>query len=550
MGFGRALAGPRHGALAFVALASAPLVWLALEGVARPASEPYPTGDYASIELYTRLAEHGAQRLGPESRFHIHHPGPVFFYAAAPVYALMGETPKGMEAAALVWNLAFLAALLRGAGRLAPNGGPVLAALLLGVLVQGRGLGFLLSPWNPHVAMLPFAVALLASARLATGDGRALPVLALAASAVVQNHVFWGLPLAFTGAASLLLCLWPAARRACRIPTGERGPKWGSLAATGAILALLWALPIVDELTGSYRNLHRMVSFRLNTEQPRPWGDTLAPTARGLSLAGEPVSSDGLTPAVQDGDGRRSLGISLTGSPSGVLIPVVLAIGGSLAARRRSAGAALALVAAVGLLSIPIAVRYAPGHALPPYQFQWGAMVSFAALLVAGAELLARSPRLSALASGALGASLLISMPVLLLTAAVWAQSTAGPVARDYRSPEIERITAEVKARVKEDVPGRRFLIRVARREDPAPVIGLILALDKAGLAFGVEPFGSFRIEGHFTPRGNEAAELLVGNLPPDPSARGVGVPGGLSVVWQVFGRSAPRVPVLQDESR
>jgi hypothetical protein len=39
------------------------------------------TGDYAALELYTRLAAQGRQLLGPYSRFGFHHPGPAYFYA-------------------------------------------------------------------------------------------------------------------------------------------------------------------------------------------------------------------------------------------------------------------------------------------------------------------------------------------------------------------------------------------------------------------------------------------------------------------------------------
>ena len=64
--------------------------------------------------------------------------------------------------------------------------------------------------------------------------------------------------------------------------------------------------------------------------------------------------------------------------------------------------------------------------------------------------------------------------------------------------------------------------------------MGLILALDKARVPFSVEPFGSCRIEGRFTPRGNEWAELLVGNLEARPGAVRLDATDGLSVVWQM----------------
>jgi len=122
-------------------------------------------------------------------------------------------------------------ALLRSASRLAPGTGPLLVALLLATFLHARGVGWLLSSWNPHVAMLPFGLSLLAAARLATGEGRALPLLVLAGSVVLQGHMVWAPPLVFAGGAALLLTLWPAARGVLRIPTRGGGPSAGAWAA-------------------------------------------------------------------------------------------------------------------------------------------------------------------------------------------------------------------------------------------------------------------------------------------------------------------------------
>jgi hypothetical protein len=98
----------------------------------------------------------------------------------------------------------------------------------------------------------------------------------------------------------------------------------------------------------------------------------------------------------------------------------------------------------------------------------------------------------------------------------------------------VERLTAAVKERAALDVGRRRFLLRVAPHEDQALAVGLILALDMARIPFSVEPFGSCRIEGRFTPRGNEWAELLVGNLEARPGAVRLDARDGISVVWQM----------------
>lgn len=546
-----ALLGPADTWLPALALMLPALVWLALEGRAYPPFERFMTGDYAKIELYTRLAAEGSQRLGTESRFHIHHLGPTFFYAAAPIYLLLGGTTKGMAVAALVWNLVFAVALVRGASRLAPGTGPIVTALLLAAFLEARGVGWLLSSWNPHLAMLPFGVALVACARLATGEARALPVLAVAGSVVLQGHMVWAPPLVFAGAAGLLLGLWPALRARLGVPTRGPGPGRAALLAAVALSGVLWALPVYDELTGSYRNLHRIVTMARDPYEPRPWRDSLGPSLRALELG-----RDGQAPGASFDWGARNEGfdprLSTGDAPGGVLgaatphelawaAALVLALVGCglLAARRRAATAALAWVALLAGIGLPVVARQSPGRELPWYLLQWGAMVTLVALLVVADELLQRVPALGRLARGWAGRALLLAVPVVLVTSAVRAQRAAGPVGRNPRSVTVEQLTAEIKARAAQDIGRHRFLMRVAPHEDQATAVGLVLALDKAKVPFGVEPFGSCRIEGRFTPRGDEWAELLVGNLEARPGAVRLGPAEGLSVVWQT--RLVPR---------
>jgi hypothetical protein len=554
-GVGHRLAGALFGAadvwLPAAVLILPGLVWLALAGRAYPPFEPFMTGDYAKIELYTRLAAEGSQRLGTESRFHIHHLGPTFFYFAAPIYLLCGGTTKGMAVAALVWNLLFLVALLRGASRLAPRSGPLVAALLLFVFLEARGLGWLLSSWNPHVALLPFGVALLACARLATGEGRALSVLALAGSIVVQGHMVWAPPLVFAAAGALLLSLWSALRARLGIPTRGSGVGWRAIGVAGLAAALLWALPIHDEITGEYKNLRRIVTMGSDPYESRPWKDCVGPILNALELRRDgqaPGASfewgarNAIDPRVYGGDPAYVDPSAYTRGDVvwAVAMAAALALCLVLAARRAAAVAALALVVALASVGLPVVARESPGRELPWYLLQWGAMVTLMTLLVVGVEALERVPWLGRLARGRAASVALLAIPPLLLASALRAQRAAGPPARNGRSIAVERLTAEVKAQVATaDLGGRRFLVRVAPHEDQATAVGLILALDKAKLRFSVEPFGSCRIEGRFTPRGGEWAELLVGNLPARERAVRLGPPDGVSVVWQMREPSA-----------
>lgn len=531
---GRTLLGPTDSRLPAFLFILCGFAWLALEGRAYPRFERFVTGDYAKIELYTRLAADGSQRLGAESHFHVHHLGPAFFYGAAPVYLAFGATTRGMAAAALVWNLVFLIALVRGASRLAPGHGAFVSALLLFAFLHARGQGWLLSSWNPYVSILPFGVALVAFARLATGESWALPIAALCGSVALQGHMVWAPPLAFGAACGLLLGLWPAARARLGVPTrGERVTARAMLASV-IVLCVLWALPVYDELTGSYQNLHRIVTMARDPYEPRPWHDALGPMLRALDFG------RGLEPEASPAAGASDAAAVLVGGarPREVLraglLAAALAIAGGLAARRGAATAALALVAALASLGLPVVARQSPGRELPWYLLQWGAMITLTALVVVGVEVLARSARLGRLASGRAGALLLALAALVPPASSIATQRAAGASERDPRSVLVERLTAEVKARARRDIGLHRFLLRVAPHEDQALVVGLILALDKAKVPFSVEPFGSCRIEGRFTPRGNEWAELLIGNLEALPGAERIGPAEGLSVVWQL----------------
>jgi uncharacterized membrane protein YvlD (DUF360 family) len=522
------------------------LVWLALEGRAYPPFEPYMTGDYAKIELYTRLAAEGSQRLGTESRFHIHHLGPAFFYFAAPIYYLFGATTKGMAVAALAWNLLFLVALLRGASRLAPRSGPFVAALVLLAFLQARGIGWLLSSWNPHLAMLPFGVALLACARLATGEGRALWILALAGSVVLQGHMVWAPPLALGGAFGLLLCLWPRLRAALGIPTRGEGIGRRSVLATIGVASVLWAMPVYDELTGSYKNFRRILTMGTESYESRPWADSLGPCLRALDLR-----RDGQAPGASFEFGARNVGVDprlgteadpIAGGAAfgwrellrAALPLIALVVAGVLARRRGSPIVAVVVVALLAMATLPVVALRSPGRELPWYLLQWGAMVTLVALLAFGIELVERIPWLGRQSRGVLGTAVLAAIPLLLVASALRSQSLAPTRPRNPRSVAVERMAAIVKERAALDIGKRRFLVRVAPHEDQALAVGLILALDKRKISFSVEPFGSCRFEGRFTPRGNEWAELLVGNLEARPGAVRVDAGDGVSVVWQL----------------
>src|SRR5690606_41981929 len=98
-------------AIAFGLLAALPvlphLVLLLREGVPRFGL----FGDFALLEHATRHVWSGDTLLGPYSRFRWNHPGPLFFYLAAPFQAAFGTASTGLYVATCFVNAAAAAAL-------------------------------------------------------------------------------------------------------------------------------------------------------------------------------------------------------------------------------------------------------------------------------------------------------------------------------------------------------------------------------------------------------------------------------------------------------
>ena len=467
-----------------------------------PPPELFPTADYAEIELYTRLAAEGSQRLGPEARFHFHHLGPSFFYASAPIYQVLGADSPAMGWAALAWNAVAWAALLRGVSRIVPGTGPTLFALLCCLLLQARGLGWLFSSWNPNVGLLPFGIALLSAARLATGEGQAL---ALVFSA--------GLALGFA----------PRLRRRFGVPTATGGIGARSLLAALAVLMLLWALPLLDELVGDYGNLHRVLAAAAKSRPANPWPEAVV--AAASAFTGFLASL--FRPATPSG--------SLV---AGGLLTLSLVWGGWRAARRQAPAAALALVTAAGVLAALAVARTAPGALQFGYVLHWVALVGVAAALVACAEATCVWSRVSAGLRGGPGRAALALACALLLAGNVREWRGEAAQARHLDSVRAEALAHAVRTQLA--VESRwPFLLRVGPGADPRVALGLILALDKARLRVTVEPFGPYLLGGRFTPRGDEVGQLLLGDIAPTGRAKAVAVDESFPVVWQAVAPAA-----------
>lgn len=232
--------------------------------------EAFPTGDGAVIELYTLQASRGWWEYGPYSRWGWHHPGPLVFYVLATFYTAAHAQSLAINAGAVAINLIAVTVVLWALARHASAALAVAVTAALAVYLW-RLPPLLVSGWNPHLVLLPFAALIVSASIAAAGRLSLLPVTIVMASFVSQTHI------------GLLPCA--AVVTACALVAGtitgrpERG-RWFWLGVSALVGFILWLPPIVEQVTSADGNLSKILRFFLT---PDP-ADPSAPFAQALRV--------------------------------------------------------------------------------------------------------------------------------------------------------------------------------------------------------------------------------------------------------------------------
>jgi hypothetical protein len=242
-------------------------------------SRQYEADDYAANSLQVLKAKEFRETLGHYCRFGFHHPGPAFLYIFGWGEVLFFDkthvvpTPFNGQLIALYAlsafffgaTLALIAARLGAAGPWFIGLSLVLAAWHFGAV--GRFYAFvpghygLLTPWPPAFIVLPFLSLMVAAASVAAGNGKDIPLMALAGCFLVHGYI--AMPL-FVGPLTMIAygALWSETRRMGQRPW-KLFPRQHWLAAATIALFLL---PIaIDFFTAHPNNLER-ISQHLRTE--------------------------------------------------------------------------------------------------------------------------------------------------------------------------------------------------------------------------------------------------------------------------------------------
>ena len=161
---------------------------IAVVATARGMPPIVTSSDLAITELYTELATRGELLVGPDSRFAWNHPGPIYFYVLAPLYAAGGHRAAALFAAAVAINLAAILTLVWVVRR--GDRGPLLLLVTLACLVIAwRVPRLMASPWTAHIPVLASLTFVVVCGAVVGGRHRMLPLLMLFGSFVTQTHL-------------------------------------------------------------------------------------------------------------------------------------------------------------------------------------------------------------------------------------------------------------------------------------------------------------------------------------------------------------------------
>ncbi len=340
--------------------------------VTRTGRNYFPVNDRATIDLFVRdVFSANPPLVGAYSRG-FNHPGPMLFWVLAPFNALAGGAP---------WATLIGSALLQGVGIVAVawisfrRGSTaftlvMLAALGLAYTGLAPGHGFL-EPWNPFAAFPFFVFFLLEVWAFATGDRWQALGAVVAGTFVVQAHVGY-VPLVLAALAWGVVVAVVDRRRF------TDGPQWPHvLAWIAGVSVVLWAAPVVQQLTGRNGNLTAMWNFFRS-------GDSVLGLRRGARLFAEQFA---VVPPWLGGDTKVQFGsVTAQGASTVWLIVPALLLGVGFVAARRSGRRAdrrlveLATVAAVAALLALSRIAIDPDSFL----FYW--RISIAVFVVAASS--------------------------------------------------------------------------------------------------------------------------------------------------------------------
>lgn len=482
---------------------------------------PNPGGDIALIELRVRDVGSNTPLGGSYGRYGFNHPGPLWFYVLALPYRLLGSRFAGLQVGALLLSAASVVQVVVIAAR---RGGLVMllwCAALVAVLVHGLGAAWPADPWEPHGLTLACAALLLLTFDAVAGRATALPVVAALASLLAQAQA----TLLAYAMAMLAVAAVAVGWRALRAREDEGAARRRGIRlvlVTAAVLAVLWAPPLIEELRHDPGNLTAM--WRSLRAPAKTLGTGNGWRAVALEL-GPRAPWLGFNEPLQSFQGT----VDVAAAPA-VPVALVALLGGlALAAWRRREGRVLAAVVIVGVATAVVSLS----HLLGPL-FVW--IPEWARVLGMGAWLAAGWCAYEALGPRARHHVLRFGAPILAVVVVAFSAASVGQAATDRRPADPLEVALH---RLADDVApiaravGGPMLVRSTANVSlvfgghGVGVETLTLALERAGVDVVVTRDVAYRFGSERGRPDRAVAELVL-------VESGAAVPDGFRVVSEV----------------
>jgi hypothetical protein len=338
---------------------------------------------YASVDWATEVSRIGdvggshTPLVGVPSRFGWYHPGPLIFWMLAPAYRLFGET--GVLAGTAALNGVAIVGVIIVAHRRGGGALVLWVGVLVALLMHSLGLTFLIDPWNPWLAVLPFLCFVLLAWSVACGDAPALPWAVGVGTFVVQTHVgYVPLVVGLTGVALVLggIRIWRRDRQSAEGETVDRRVLRTWLPVTAAVVVALWLAPVVQQLSGHPGNLSALVHFFRDPGQPSlGW-------TQALGIFGTELATPGPWLTAHDTD-MTGL-VSSSALWPALLVLAATAVAGALAWWRRAIDAALLAALAIAAAGLGMLATSQLTGAAATYLLRWWWVIALGQWLALG----------------------------------------------------------------------------------------------------------------------------------------------------------------------
>jgi hypothetical protein len=476
------------------------------------------SGDQAILESAVRHV--GQQLVGPYSRFGFHQPGPAYYYLQAPFHRLPGASAAALFLGAYCINVGAGLGCVLVVRRV--FGEPVArwAAVVVGALFLCLTPRMVADPWNPYVLALPLLLALLLAAA-GTRSRAAAGGAVVVGSYVVQTHVAAAATLGAVFATAAVVGGLHHLRIRRQSPP-EPPPRrlspvrrWAAPAATTLVLALMWAPPLIEQVTRSPGNLSTLARFFRSTHPEFDRG-----IDHGVDhTAGQVAAQLTVLPFGHDRDAKPGAAVKVLLTLLGMATGVGVAVAGWR--RREPVTAGLGAMSVVGPLVAVWSGTRIVGEVFP-YLLLWTSGLLLPGAIGAGALLVQRrrlaKPLAGAAAVVGLGLTVAMARNPLLPYPSVSDVAAAASLAEPWLAGHgLEQVR-----------------VRIADHDRWPLASGVAVRLEKDGFTTTVDREWTLLFGEHFRPTGHEQATVWItdagGSPPAAVSLTPLGVVGEASV--------------------